>query len=1276
MKKKLSALFMVFAMVLSLFSGLGVNTIWADVNEEEGGDTKEVISGLAAMDWLEWDDNGNITGPNEQATWMKGLGSVVNGTTLLVKELDETGNPTGGAIQADALTLAYCGNGEEPNESPQTENVGSIAPVENNADYVQLKFSDIGWYKLYLTDRTDSDEITIQVGYKDLGFYTTDTKTPEGAIDSYDYTSEKDGVIYLITSAPEDVTWDGNETWQVNVDGNENIDENLYSKYFTKTLVSPDNSSQEKVYKLTLKKGTFERLDICVKANGTFGNEDTWNPEEWLNVHYEGKMSGLRVSNNMEDISDEGGRECFSQVIYPLHRFMAWQEDGTEKIYQASELAVESVDGRETATLKDSKEQENAVEISVSDAGDYKVYVKDDPTDYVTIHMSYPESAYYTTENPSVNGLLDGSVNYTYNSTKSGNVLYFIANIPEDVSEVEYEWNVSTNAGDVAADDINRYVSIEEIARGKFKLTLKDTTEYLYLIGKVHQPGFDPDHGQTEGWGTVSWLTTQFTGSSAGFSVTQNFHWDDKAGHMAIDDEAHYTKEGWGNLNHQQTYQFAKVAADGSVEKVYTKDELAIEPMADATGTAFLVQPDDYIRIKFNGTGEYKIYAKENPDDAVIVSADFNKVGLYTAEEVSADTVCDSESTIWKDECNVLYVIPYGVDENLTPKYKFFVEPADEDRSYGIADFYTVEDLKNGNYKITINKEQKKNFTVGVTMELYNGDDQVDETEAGVWVQSKEEYPQEQGFVAIADLDRENPVIPTDIKWYSNIGAYYTDEVCIVFATIDNDEQINIVPADQLSLTDSEGNPVGSITANAKDNRFCDLTFPGIGSYKVVNNKTKEVVNLDVYYREVAFYKNTTVSKESYLSSMKTDSDNPVFYMVENREDDYSIKNIELRAGIYEDGKEEPTYFTDSAKYFTYEVVNASEPCVYKITLGAKSGFPEEFFIEAKAQIQDAYGTYDTDGYVWIYTDKDSSDSGNTGGGSSGGSTGGGSTVTPAPAPTPTPAPETKPEQTTTETKTDTIKNDSGNTVKQEVTTVKNSDGTVASTTTKSEIENAAKNTSASVTVTKDAEGKIATAEAAVENTVKAGKNDTVKTTISATVVKQMTEAAGTTDLTITQTVKDTKGKVLYTVETNAEDLKAGKKLTLVKMENGKKILVTKPVTVDKKGNVNVKAEEGEYQLLNEQDAKKLQKEILKTVEPKKDKMSVSKGKKESIKLSNKLDMDNVAKITYTSSDKSKIKVDKNGKITAKKKGTVTVKVKVTLNDGTTKTVKVKVKVK
>ena len=110
-------------------------------------------------------------------------------------------------------------------------------------------------------------------------------------------------LFYLITSAPADVTWDGNETWQVNVDG-KNIDEKLYSKYFAKTIVQHDDSSQEKVYQLTLKKGTFEWLDICVKAQGTL-NGDTWNPEERLNVHYEGKMSGLRVSNDIDNTECE-----------------------------------------------------------------------------------------------------------------------------------------------------------------------------------------------------------------------------------------------------------------------------------------------------------------------------------------------------------------------------------------------------------------------------------------------------------------------------------------------------------------------------------------------------------------------------------------------------------------------------------------------------------------------------------------------------------------------------------------------------------------------------------------------------------------------------------------------------------------------------------------------------------------------------------------------------------------------------------------------------------
>ena len=609
-------------------------------------------------------------------------------------------------------------------------------------------------------------------------------------------------------------------------------------------------------------------------------------------------------------------------------------------------------------------------------------------------------------------------------------------------------------------------------------------------------------------------------------------------------------------------------------------------------------------------------------------------------------------------------MIPHGLDDGVTPTYNFSVIPADSDQPIAYDGYYTIEDLQNGNHKIVINKDKNENFTVLVTMEwTENGNTEI--AEASVWSENRGQEADETGFVAKADVDRENPQVPTDVNWYSGVGAYYTDDVCIVFADIDDEGKITYVTADQLSLIDENGKSVGSIKANAKNPNFCDLEFPETGNYKVVKKTDpKAVVNLEVYYREVAFYKNITVSKESYLSSLATASDHEVFYMVENEGND-PVTSIEFRGGT---GKGEKKYFADNTKYFTCERVNASEPYIYKITLAAKADLPEDFFIEVHAKLTNMYETYDADGMVWIHTDKSSS--GNTGGGSTGGSTGGGSSVTPTPEPTPNPG------ETTTETKTETTTNSKGNTVKQETTITKNPDGSVASTTTKSEIENIAKNTSASVSVTKDAEGKISAVEAIVENTVKPGKSDTVKTTISASVVKQMTDAAGTTDLTIKQTVKDTKGNVLYTVETKAEDLAAGKKLTLVKIENGKKVLVSKPVTVNKNGNVSVKAEEGEYQLLNEKETKALQKEILKTVTPKTGNVSVDKGKKTTVKLSSKLDMDNVAKITYTSSDKSTVKVDKNGNIIAKKKGNVTVKVKVTLKDGTTKTVKVKVKVK
>lgn len=273
----------------------------------------------------------------------------------------------------------------------------------------------------------------------------------------------------------------------------------------------------------------------------------------------------------------------------------------------------------------------------------------------------------------------------------------------------------------------------------------------------------------------------------------------------------------------------------------------------------------------------------------------------------------------------------------------------------------------------------------------------------------------------------------------------------------------------------------------------------------------------------------------------------------------------------------------------------------------------------------------------------------------------------------------TNPDGTTTETKTETTTNESGKEVETTVTTTKDADGKVTGSTEVSTIANAAKNTEVTVTVEKDADGKVA--EAAAEVTRKGAETKTgTKGTIAGVVVDQIKEAAGTADIAITTTVTDAKGNEIYSVTVNAGDLVAGEKLTVVVKDEktGKTVLVdAKQIKVTVNGGVNVVLPEGkDYTLIDAKEAAKVTKEILKTVVPVKTSATLKEGKKATAKLSKKLDMDNVKRITYVSSKKSVATVDKNGKVTAKKAGTVTISIKVTLNNGTTKIVKMKYKVK
>ena len=235
-------------------------------------------------------------------------------------------------------------------------------------------------------------------------------------------------------------------------------------------------------------------------------------------------------------------------------------------------------------------------------------------------------------------------------------------------------------------------------------------------------------------------------------------------------------------------------------------------------------------------------------------------------------------------------------------------------------------------------------------------------------------------------------------------------------------------------------------------------------------------------------------------------------------------------------------------------------------------------------------------------------------------------------------------------------------------------------TTTESVIpaEKLPEGTTATVTVTKDASGKV-TAEAAVAATGKTGKTG-VKATVNADVIQAVTEAAGTKDVTITQEVKKADGTTAYTLQVNAADVKAGAKLAVMKKDEktGELILVNqKAYKVAKDGSVSLTFKgEGTYVVKTQAEVKAQAKQIAKTVKPAKTTVNIATKKTTVFKWNKKLNMENVAKITYKSSKKSVVSVNKNGKITGKKKGTGKVTAEVTLKDGTKKTVRMKVKVK
>lgn len=469
--------------------------------------------------------------------------------------------------------------------------------------------------------------------------------------------------------------------------------------------------------------------------------------------------------------------------------------------------------------------------------------------------------------------------------------------------------------------------------------------------------------------------------------------------------------------------------------------------------------------------------------------------------------------------------------------------------------------------------------------------------------------------------------------------------------------------------------------------------------------KGEETGNSQLEFHKI-LSNDTTVKRVDMFHFNETDS--KVTYLIPDAIQDYDLHSVQVQAAsVTTGGAISVALLTSDNK----EIGGT----------GTEITVPEDSKDSFKKVVIKNAGDTDSavviDGLKFFVSKKKTSSGGNhyvppvTGGGGGGSSTGTTDTTTKIetkPDGTKVETTTTKTDDTTTTTKTET-RTDGAVT---ETTTTVNADGS----TTESVKETATNGSAVENTVVKNASGEvIQTTEtitrengSVTEQTVIAATADTAKTTVniekdnagmitsanaafdstasgnaaslSGAAVEKIIATAGTNDVSITMTVRNNAGNIKYKVKANTTDLQTGNKLYAYKLDSatGDYVMVNaKSYKADASGNVNVSmSSKGTYELINAAAAKQVNKEIKASIVPKNNTKSVKKGNTANFKLASGANKGSIKSVNYLSAKKSVATVNKNGKITAKGKGTATIKAEVTLKNGAIKTIRMKVTVK
>lgn len=1124
-------------------------------------------AGLRVTSELKRDENGNVTGIGDDATWDVGMGCDINGTEACFGIVDTKGSCQNKVI-ADQLEIYEAHEGTDGAIIPESAPTKNASITQNgNEDWVSLHFKKEGVYVIQLknTDDPDNNKVDVWVSMPNVGFYSR----PEISADTYlagDVVfGKKDGdnVLYLIARDDDYAAYNKAKEAVFSCDGNSS--EAVCNLFIDVEKITVANAA--KAYKVTIKKNKNFHLEAHCEYQTTDPQGTFDNYARNLSLQYQGDQpdqgqeeapNGLwrYEGEDGEDYIGYSGRYITEEAYL---KGTIWFEDATPEsicywvhgktIQEVVDKLLELED--QNVTVWDSVE-EKETEVTIHNSG------------FIYLNMSYRDSRYkaaveteqYVYAPASVKGVMLDTASNSYSVTLTspdGSVHQDKENDNKPIYDTVYEFPLTK----AAQSSMKQYDLAGNESKVEYDSTGNDGIQYLHGI------------------------------------VLQDWYLSEEDGYgNKLEKLLELQNDANKNLGEDQQSSAKRIIQ----KTIYD----ASTDSWSQTGTYYLISDNDINpdNDEEHHVEQYAVFQKEQhrwPSLHVNASTQVRVLGLWTNDAhlyIGFYDGVDSVSTyIGKDDEGRDIASFSPKDIGKTKKVTYSCRSVEYDPS-----------LKR-------NGDEKTNEDNHVTVHIVKAESNT---------KINDTYS-EGGKSASIDVEKEaiSDLVPmtNDEKEALIDGASLDLELKV--SGVENSADADVVKAQQ---------DIKSVLGSNKKadffNAFLNYTLKKSDGTAVADNKM------------------ITEAEEEMVLSF------PLKEALQGKKN-YAVYR-------YHDGKAEK--------------LNA---WIDKTT-GNLCFETDRFSVYAIAVDDEA-------------SDGSSSGSGSvSGGGSSSGggsvsgdgSSAGGGTVMNPDNKTEDTKTEVKPDGTRVETKTDTVKNDQGNEVKSETTTIKNADGTVASVTTTIEIKDAATNTTINMVVKKDAAGEVTEAKAEIEAVAAAGKNGKAKTTLNADAAEQMIQAAGTKNVTIKQTVRDDKGNTLYTVETDAKNLEAGRKLTLVEIRDGKQILVAKSAKVDTNGNFTIRAPKGEYQLLNETQMKTLRKQILATVKPAKKSVSIKKGKKAAISLSKKLDKANVAKITYRSTKKSVVTITKNGKATGKKKGAAVIEITVVLNDGTKKVIKTKVTVK